>query len=137
MAFSFTSARKSPLTAFSLASLTDIVLLLLIFFLLTSNFIPQNGIEVTLPQSAVQAPSEPDYVTVSLTREGAYYVGPNEVEADGLLEAVRLAAETEGKSAVVVRADKNATVDQFTRAASVARALDLRLLLATDQRVEQ
>jgi biopolymer transport protein ExbD len=134
MAFSFESARKSPLTAFSLASLTDIVLLLLIFFLLTSNFIPQNGIEVTLPQSAAESPSEPDYVTISLTRDGAYYVGPDEVAADALLGAVQAVAEAEGKSAVVIRADRDATVDQFTRAATVARTLDLRLLLATDRR---
>lgn len=137
MAFSFEPTRKSPLTAFSLASLTDIVLLLLIFFLLTSNFIPQNGIEVTLPQSAAESPSEPDYVTVSLTREGAYYVGPDEVAAESLLGAVRAAAEAEGKTSVVIRADREATVDQFTRAASVARALELRLLLATDQRQQQ
>jgi biopolymer transport protein ExbD len=137
MAFSFEPARKSPITAFSLASLTDIVLLLLVFFLLTSNFIPQNGIEVSLPQSAAESPSEPDYVTISLTREGAYFVGPTEVEATGLLDAVRAVAEAENKTAVVIRADKNATVDQFTRAATVARTLDLRLLLATDQRATE
>ena len=44
------SPSREPMTDISLAGMTDIVLLLLIFFLLTSSFIPQMGIQVTLPQ---------------------------------------------------------------------------------------
>ena len=55
--FNFSTGRKA-LTAFSLASLTDIVLLLLIFFLLTSSFVTQNGLRVTLPDVAAAAPLE-------------------------------------------------------------------------------
>ena len=59
------SPSEEPLTSFSLAGMTDIVLLLLIFFLLTSSFIPQMGIQVNLPQVDTSAPVEEQYVTAS------------------------------------------------------------------------
>lgn len=130
MAFDFSPARKEPLSAFSLAGLTDIVLLLLIFFLLTSNFIPQYNIQLNLPQADSAAPSEPDYVTVSITRDGLFYVNADAVSPDSLLQAVQ--AVRAGKTALVIRADRDATIGRFTQAASVAGALDLRVLMATE-----
>ena len=78
MAFDFSSGKK-PLKVFGMAGLADIVLLLLIFFLLTSNFIPQFGIQVNLPQADAAAPNEPNHVSVAITAEGQYYVDGNQV----------------------------------------------------------
>ena len=130
MSLNFSTSRK-PLTTFSLAGLTDIVLLLLIFFLLTSNFIPQFGIQVNLPQAETAAPTQAQYVTVVITEEGRFYVEQEEVAREGLLEAVS-AAQGE-RTALVLRADQAATVGQFAAVASIARALDLRVLMATER----
>ena len=130
MALSF-SNQKEPLSAYSLAGLADIVLLLLIFFLLTSNFIPQFGIQVNLPQADASAPMESQYVTVVITDEGRYYVDEQPVVADELLNYIRSASEN--KTALVLRADRDATVGQFARVASIAKALDLRVLMATER----
>ena len=129
--FDFTSPRSKPLVAFSLAALTDIVLLLLIFFLLTSNFIPQHNIQVNLPQADSAASTEPQYVTVSITRDGLFYVDADEVSPDSLLQAVQ--SVREGKDALVIRADRDATIGRFTQAASVAQAVGLRVLMATQR----
>ena len=130
MSLDFSTSRK-PLTTFSLAGLTDIVLLLLIFFLLTSNFIPQFGIQVNLPQADTSAPTEGQYLTVVITDEGQFYVEQDEVSSAGLLEAMR---EAKGdRTALVLRADQAATVGQFAAVATVARALDLRVLMATER----
>jgi len=64
------STDKKPLTDFSLAGLADIVFLLLVFFLLTSSFIPQFGIQVNLPKTSTSAPTDAQYVTVIITSEG-------------------------------------------------------------------
>lgn len=125
------STQRSPETAFSFAGLTDIVLLLLIFFLLTSSFIPQMGIRVNLPRTDAAAPTEADYITVAVTADGAYYVNQDRVERPQLLNAVRQAAGT--RTALVLRADQNATVGQFATVASVAQALNLRVLMATER----
>ena len=130
MSFNFATGRK-PLTTFGMAGLADIVLLLLIFFLLTSNFIPQFGIQVTLPQAEAAAPNEPNHVTVAITKEGRFYVDGNQVPEDGLVDAISQARGT--RTALVLRADRDATIQQFATVATVAKALDLRVLMATDR----
>ena len=88
MNFNFSSNNK-PLSTYSLAGLTDIVLLLLVFFLLTSNFIPQFGIQVNLPQAETSAPMDDQYVSVAITADGQYYVNQNLIPREQLADALR------------------------------------------------
>ncbi|MEM9997235.1 MAG: biopolymer transporter ExbD [Bacteroidota bacterium] len=128
MNLDFSTGRK-PLTVFSLAGLTDIVLLLLIFFLLTSSFVTQQGIRVNLPESAAGVPEEQQYVSVAITAEGLYFVGDAEVAEDDLTTAI---AEARGeRDALVLRADAEASVRQFAAVATAAQANALRVLMAT------
>lgn len=119
------------MTTFSLAGMTDVVLLLLIFFLLTSSFVPQMGIQVELPQVDSSAPLEEQSITVALTEEGSYYVNGNPVAAARLLDEIRAARSTQ--QFLVLRADEGATIGQFSSVASAARALNLRILVATER----
>jgi biopolymer transport protein ExbD len=125
------STDKKPLTAFSLAGLADVVFLLLIFFLLTSSFIPQFGIQVNLPRTNTSAPTDAQYVTVVITAEGTYYVDQNQISRDQLLPVIQ--STLNGRTSLVMRADQDATVGQFATVASVARALNLRVLMATER----
>lgn len=125
------SPSREPMTDISLAGMTDIVLLLLIFFLLTSSFIPQMGIQVTLPQVDSSAPVQEQAVRVALTQDGTYYVNGSPVSSSRLLDEIR-AARTAG-STLILRADQGATIGQFASVASAARALDMRILVATDR----
>ena len=126
------SPSKEPMTDISLAGMTDIVLLLLIFFLLTSSFIPQMGIQVTLPQVDSSSPVEEQSVTVALTQEGTYFVNGTRVASSRLIDEIR-AARTSQRT-LILRADEGATVGQFASVASAARALDMRILVATERR---
>jgi biopolymer transport protein ExbD len=126
------SPSRDPMTEISLAGMTDIVLLLLIFFLLTSSFIPQMGIQVTLPQVDSSAPVEEESVTVALTEEGTYFVNGTRVAASRLLNEIRAARTSE--RTLILRADQGATIGQFASVASAARALDMRILVATERR---
>jgi biopolymer transport protein ExbD len=125
------SPSREPMTDISLAGMTDIVLLLLIFFLLTSSFIPQMGIEVTLPQVDSSSPVEEQSVTVSLTQDGSYYVNGTPASASRLLDEIR--AVRTNQSTLILRADQGATVGQFASVASAARALNMRILVATER----
>lgn len=130
MTFDFSNERE-PLTAFSMAGLTDIVLLLLIFFLLTSSFIPQFGIQVNLPQAETSAPMEQQFVSVAITDDGRFYVNQDLVPREALLNALR---DAQGdRSALVLRADEDATVGQFATVANLAKALNMRVLMATER----
>lgn len=130
MTFDFSNTKK-PMSTYSLAGLTDIVLLLLIFFLLTSSFIPQFGIQVNLPQAETSAPMEDQYVSVAITSDGRFYVDQNQVPREQLLEALQEARGT--RTALVLRADQDATVAQFATVANLAKALNLRVLMATER----
>ena len=130
--FNFSSGRKA-MTAFSLASLTDIVLLLLIFFLLTSSFVTQNGLRVTLPDVASAAPLEQEYVAVQIDAEGLFYVEDREVDRDSLTQAVE--AVREGRTTLAVFADSLATIAELADVASTASALDMRVSIATEAAV--
>lgn len=125
------STDKKPLVTFSLAGLADIVFLLLIFFLLTSSFIPQFGIQVNLPRTDTSALTDAQYITVIVTRDGTYYVEQTPVTRSELLDAVQRSLN--GRSTLVLRADEDATVGQFAAVASIARALNLRFLMATER----
>jgi biopolymer transport protein ExbD len=130
MALSFSTPKK-PITAFSMAGLADIVLLLLIFFLLTSSFIPNFGIQVNLPRADTSVPMQSQYVTVVINAEGQFFVNQNRVARDQLLSAIR---EAQGeRTALVLRADEKATVGQFAEVAAIARALEMRVLMATER----
>ena len=129
MSSNFSTERK-PLTAYSLAGLADIVLLLLVFFLLTSSFIPQFGIQVNLPRTQTTAPTTGQYLTVVITSDGSFYVEQQPVNEDQLLNAIR--SESVGKTSLVLRADQDSRVRHFATVASIAKALNLRFHMATD-----
>jgi biopolymer transport protein ExbD len=125
------SPSREPMTDISLAGMTDIVLLLLIFFLLTSSFIPQMGIQVTLPQVDSSAPVQEQAVRVALTQDGTYYVNGSPVPSSRLLDEIRSARSAQGT--LILRADEGASIGQFASVASAARALDMRILVATER----
>jgi len=57
-----------------MASMTDMIFLLLIFFMITSTFVTPNAIKVNLPQSAQQAESKP-LARITIDSDLNYYVG--------------------------------------------------------------
>jgi len=124
------STSKKPMSAFSLAGLADIVLLLLIFFLLTSSFIPQFGIQVNLPRADSATSMDAKYLPVAVTAKGQFFVEGKFVPRERLLESIRNAVGT--RTALVLRADEKATVGAFASVATIAKALNLRLLMATE-----
>ena len=130
MPLDFSTERK-PLTTFSLAGVADVVLLLLIFFLLTSNFVPRMGIQVDLPQAGASSPAEKQFVPVAITGEGAFFVGRREVGGEDLLAALRAEKEKSSAEGLLLRADEQATVQQFAAVATAAQALRMRVVMAT------
>ena len=59
--------------AFSMSSMTDIVFLLLIFFMVTSTLVAPNALKLLLPQSNNQTAAKP-ITTISVTKELKYYI---------------------------------------------------------------
>lgn len=125
--------RLESLTMFSQSSLTDIVLLLLIFFLLTSSFVTNFGIKVDIPKAETGAQTEAQYITVVVTKDGQFYVDGEPAASGMLASALREAKNNKQQATLVLRADKDAIIDNAVRVMNIAKALDLRIVMATEQ----
>ena len=125
--------RMESLTMFSQSSLTDIVLLLLIFFLLTSSFVTNFGIKVNIPKAETGAETETQFITVAVTKDGQFYVDGNKTSSGMLASALREAKNKKPQGTLVLRADKDAIVDDAVRVMNIAKALELNIIMATEQ----
>ena len=113
---------NEPLAVFSYSSLTDIVMLLLIFFLLTSQFVIQTGVKVKLPGSKTNEQSVPSQLIVTLTAGGGIFAGKDEVTVDELPARLAL-MKGEGKEQnLIIRADKSVAVDIVIKVIDAAKA---------------
>ncbi len=116
---------KEPLSIFAYSSLTDIVMLLLIFFLLTSQFVIQTGVKVKLPGSKTNEQSETSRLIVTLTQGGAVYAGKDEVSIDMLPSKL-----TEMKNAInddnlIIRADKSVPIEMVIKVIDAAKLAEI------------
>ncbi|MDX1637371.1 MAG: biopolymer transporter ExbD [Balneolaceae bacterium] len=125
--------RLEPLTLFSQSSLTDIVLLLLIFFLLTSSFVTNYGIKVEIPKAETGAETQSQYITVTVTKDGKFFVDGEPASTGMLASAIRETRNNKPQGTLVLRADKDAIIDNAVRVMNIAKALDLRILMATER----
>lgn len=121
------------MSLFSQSSLTDIVLLLLIFFLLTSSFVTNFGIRVEVPKAESSAANNSQFISVAVTKTGEFYVDGELTARGSLATAIRNARNNKPNGTVVLRADKDAKVDDAVRVMNVSKALRLKIVMATEQ----
>ena len=112
---------KEPLSIFAYSSLTDIVMLLLIFFLLTSQFVIQTGVKVKLPGSKMNEKSEQSRMIVTLTPMGGVFVSEEEISIDQLPGKLgQMKAET-NEDNLIIRADKTVAIDLVIKVIDAAK----------------
>ncbi|MFH1953162.1 MAG: biopolymer transporter ExbD [Pseudomonadota bacterium] len=117
-----------------LTSLIDIVFLLLIYFLLTTNFLVEEGIKIKLPQARVSAPQIEKVITVYVDREGRAYLENREVSLDTLFDRLKEMIGAQKDRLVVVKADREVILNKAVRVMDVAKAAGAgRLSLATEK----
>lgn len=103
------TSRNKISTAFNMASMSDLVFLLLIFFMLTSTLVAPNAIKLLLPSSTSKTMAK-QTVTVYIDSEYNYFLEEVPVSIEFLTESIgtKLAGETEGT--VVLRSDATVPV---------------------------
>ncbi len=99
----------------SSSSMSDLVFLLLIFFMITSTLISPNAIPLNLPESSSDTRVKQDlsvYITYN-DAQAAYYLGETPIERENLQAELQQALEGSAPdAAVVVRADKSLPVEE-------------------------
>ena len=116
---------NKPLAVFSYSSLTDIVLLLVIFFLLTSQFVIQTGVKVRLPGSQINEQAEPTQLVVTITSENAVYLGSEQIGIDQLALKLNENLELNDQNNLVIRADKTVQIDVVIKVIDAAKSVGI------------
>ncbi len=126
--------RNRPLTTFSLISLADIVLLLLIYFLLTSTFVLSQGIRVKLPRAEAKPLKERAPVVLTLTRDGRLYLNQESVTLDDLPPKLHRLLAQHPQRPVVLMSDREVPLQRAVEVLEAARKGGAdRLVIATHE----
>ena len=119
------STSNQPLSIFSYSSLTDIVLLLVIFFLLTSQFVIQTGVKVKLPGSKTNETAEPTQMIITITSAGLLYAGSEEVNLETLSLKLYEMLSATNENNLVIRADKTVQIDLVIKVIDAAKSVGI------------
>ncbi len=131
-------ALKRPhdmMAMFSMASMTDVIFLLLIFFMITSTFVFPTALEVNLPQSSVQTALKPG-TRVYIDKESRLFASfgeeqPQPIETESLLAFLQLAQQNEPDGFIAIYADEEVTYGKIVEILDLGARNNLKMVLAT------
>ncbi len=120
---------------FSMASMTDVIFLLLIFFMVTSTFVFPTALEVNLPQSSEQTAIKPG-TRVYIDKEHRLYASfgdeePQAIEPEALLAFLQLAQKSEPESFIAIYADEEVPYGKIVEVFDMGARNNLKMVLAT------
>jgi biopolymer transport protein ExbD len=125
--------QQAILATFNYTSLTDVVMLLLIFFLLSSSFMTEPGIRVQLPRAQTGEQKTEQVLTITLTNKGKVYLNSAETTLERLQQEVSTALQSAPDRVVQIRADKEVTLQNTVRVIDLAKAAGaVRFMIATE-----
>ena len=116
--------------SYSVAGMTDIIFLLLLFFMLTSTLVAPNAIKLLLPQSNTQTSSRP-ITTVSITRDITFYVEKTPVNISQLEALLRQKVGNTPEPVVAIHADRSVPIEFIVDVMNIARKNNYKVILAT------
>ncbi|GAB2718392.1 ExbD/TolR family protein [Halomonas garicola] len=90
----------------NLTPMLDVVFIMLIFFIVTTSFVKESGVEIERPESSAATPRPEAQVLVALTSEGAVWVDGSPVDTHRVGQTVAEMVSNDG--GVVIQADKSA-----------------------------
>jgi biopolymer transport protein ExbD len=127
------SSRNKVSVQFSMSGMTDIVFLLLIFFMITSTLIAPNALKLLLPQSKHQTTANP-ITTVSITRDAQFYIETRRVSISELETELYKRLKDEPEPTVSLHVDENVPMKEVVKVMNIAKDNRYKLILATSPR---
>lgn len=117
-------------SSFSMSSMTDIIFLLLIFFMLTSTLVHPNALKLLLPKSANQTSAKPQ-TSVSITKDLRYYVESKRVSYDELEPTLQGKLGTNDDMYIALHVDESVPMKEVVKVMNIAKKNKYKLILAT------
>jgi biopolymer transport protein ExbD len=123
-------SRSKVSAEFSMASMTDIVFLLLIFFMITSTLVTTNAHDIILPRSKAKTVKKQD-MTVTISKEGNYTVDGVEMPRAQIERAIMTKAAGIDEPIIILRADENVLHGDVVEILDIAYRNRLKMVVAT------
>ena len=123
-------SRNKVSVEFSMSSMTDIVFLLLIFFIVLSTLVTQNAMNVDLPFSNVKNQGKQS-VSVTIAPDYTFYVGSAEVTEDGLESELISQMGDAPDPGIILHADKTVPIKYVMTVMQIAHRNEFSLRMAT------
>ena len=121
--------RNKVTPEFNMSSMTDIVFLLLIFFMLASTLVTTNAIDILLPKASGKTENKKS-VAVSIKKDLTYYIDQKRV-GESVLESELVAMlSSETKPTIVLRAEKSVPVENVVKVMDIANRNKFKVILA-------
>lgn len=98
----------------NVSPLIDVVFILLIFFIVTTVFVEETGVEVERPRAASAERLEKESILIAITAEGNVVYGGREIGVNGVRGTVRRKLRDASRP-VIVQVDKSVSVEMYTK----------------------
>lgn len=123
--------RNKVSTEFNMSSMTDIVFLLLIFFMLTSTMVTTNALDLVLPKAKGKTDSNKS-TSVSIDKDLNFFIDKDKInEANLESQLMALMANSENK-AIVLRAEKSVPHEKVVKVMEIAYRNQIKMVIAVN-----
>ena len=123
-------SRNKVSANFNMSSMTDIVFLLLIFFMLTSTLVSPNALKLLLPSSKAKT-LEKQTISISITKNIDFYINESKVTAASIEQELKLLIKNEKEPAIILHSDKTVAIEHVVKVMDIAYRNKYKIVLAT------
>lgn len=123
--------KSKVLTNFNMSGLTDIIFLLLIFFILTSTLKSTNALNLTLPNSDSKTEALQS-VSISINEHEEYFIDTRQVSLSQIERELSEKRGTIKDATVVLNAEKTVPLEKVVAVMNICNNLKLQMILATN-----
>lgn len=110
--------------------MTDIVFLLLIFFMLTSTLVSPNALKLLLPSSKART-LEKQTVSVSITKDIDFFINEDKVQEANIERELKLLLDNIDEAAIILHTDKTVDIEHVVKVMDIAYRNKYKIVLAT------
>ncbi|MCF6296453.1 MAG: biopolymer transporter ExbD [Flavobacteriaceae bacterium] len=114
---------------FNMSSMTDIVFLLLIFFMLTSTLVTVNALDIVLPKAQGKTESKKS-TAVSITKKLEFYIDRKKVKESEIEQYLLKNIATEENPTIVLRAEIGVPIEKAVKILDIANRNKIKVILA-------
>lgn len=121
--------RNKVSAEFNMSSMTDIVFLLLIFFMLTSTMVTTNALDLVLPKAKGKTDSNKN-ISVSINKDLEFFIDKEPVSETELESKLLSLLSADKKKAIILRAEEGVPIEKAVNVLDIANRNQIKVVLA-------